>query len=1353
MTTETPQSASSSSRSTCSRVSKSPICREEHQFLENSKGTYYTSLELPVVGRNRYDAVPKCKTWTLSIGDTIAVACRESTVPNILQRNKKKKWYPFKQKWAPAHVLALYTDAEGKFRMKFRWYYWHKDLNAAQKRALTKLTGKHDPANQVYEHYSTDDFDVCSALGRLCLSPESTRNVLGRDGMPRVFVTCRYAILGERKVEEITDWEHEDALIRALPLLQDSILEQVTRAALAEQSMCGELTSMDSRGDADATCEDSSTNEAFDEQSTYGDSASVDSVGDAGEACGDSSTNGALDEQSTAYEESASIDSRGDADTTSGDSSVESCSQELPSQTESLASEVKTTSSSASSVVSYAKEDSFYNDGENSYYWNVQVPIVPRYYAKKKVLQQHWMLQVGDLIAVRSEQSSKPCKKKPWYPFTTPWSSAQVLGLSRDSSGRYKVLVRWLVRSEEFDLKHATDEMHARLQEDKAAEFASRLVYEYDLVDKVDVETVLGRIALTSEPSPSTQFLNEFQHEDGVPQAPLICQWMVPEGYDWIEAAGDWDGTCTSGLQQLERGLLCLTDHALRKASMERMGDLSMKNNTEAMDDESSFENATQQTVSVITSASDTLSSANDENDNRMKWNASADTPVDDNPASLPLRARNARKRPAAEPPSQAHCEKSARPTKAMEKADTLQQEKGGSHEQCIPSPLPVSIATSPSNTQTVVDNENEFPLSENAPVDTRIEESTASCQLRPRKARKRPAAKPPCQSQRRKSVRVAKSANEKVETLKKAKAGKPKQRIPARSPSSVESSISSSSQAGLSENRSPGRARVFTLKGLLPYHEDLSALRSYYSEVNVLPPFENYADDCQPDQQTKDKREPWTVKMGDTVAVHYKYGAGGTNYGERTGKPRSVNHPFDVDWAVAEVLTIWKNHDSKNEMTKFSKKSQLENEEDITLEIRWLWRKNELPGRDKSAKNADNAIEDAEYEEVFETDSIDECEATSLLAPAKLHATPKKGLSTTQQGMPVIGMYCRRFWSIHRRSLMPCGGLDGRKERGRMHSRYLGKDGVLLAALKKFEGSMQRQQGVPRPVDAVHQPEGWKREFTNAIKKLGLVEASEDARIRGVHLIGRDKEQERIMTFLRSTICGETNEAGEIESVTKSSLFLAGPPGTGKTACVHSVIARLRKEQAKGKLPEFDFVSLNGMEMRHPFEAYVKFWEAISGPEKEKRPAEVAVALLERHFGGRRRNDDESVKGRPVVVLLLDEIDYLVTKKQSVLYNFFDWPRRACDNGNGPRLVVIGISNTLNLPTRLKPSVQSRLGSERCDFRSYNAEDMITILKSKVQPQNKVSLVVPSMGTHLRIIILSLTCSQIVVAERLYGV
>jgi len=169
----------------------------------------------------------------------------------------------------------------------------------------------------------------------------------------------------------------------------------------------------------------------------------------------------------------------------------------------------------------------------------------------------------------------------------------------------------------------------------------------------------------------------------------------------------------------------------------------------------------------------------------------------------------------------------------------------------------------------------------------------------------------------------------------------------------------------------------------------------------------------------------------------------------------------------------------------------------------------------------------------------------------------------------------------------------------------------------------------------------------------------------------------------------------------------------------VTSIIYQLRKEQAAGSIPEFTFVSLNGMEMRHPFDTYVRLWEAVS-PNKEKLNRPKALAKLQLYFSdssplkkvSRQQKGDDT---RRAVVLLVDEIDYLVTKKESILYNLFDWPMTGYENKSDAQLIVIGISNTLNLPERLHVRLQSRIGKQRCIFNSYSADDSLKIIEGKL--------------------------------------
>jgi hypothetical protein len=57
--------------------------------------------------------------------------------------------------------------------------------------------------------------------------------------------------------------------------------------------------------------------------------------------------------------------------------------------------------------------------------------------------------------------------------------------------------------------------------------------------------------------------------------------------------------------------------------------------------------------------------------------------------------------------------------------------------------------------------------------------------------------------------------------------------------------------------------------------------------------------------------------------------------------------------------------------------------------------------------------------------------------------------------------------------------------------------------------------------------------------------------------------------------------------------------------------------------------------------------------------------------------------------VVLMDELDQLMTAKQDVVYNFFNWPTLT-----GAKLVVLAVANTMDLPERVMSGrVRSRLG------------------------------------------------------------
>ncbi|KAI1327572.1 ATPase [Xylariaceae sp. FL0255] len=166
--------------------------------------------------------------------------------------------------------------------------------------------------------------------------------------------------------------------------------------------------------------------------------------------------------------------------------------------------------------------------------------------------------------------------------------------------------------------------------------------------------------------------------------------------------------------------------------------------------------------------------------------------------------------------------------------------------------------------------------------------------------------------------------------------------------------------------------------------------------------------------------------------------------------------------------------------------------------------------------------------------------------------------------------------------------------------------------------------------------------------------------------------------------------------------IYISGTPGTGKTATVREVVSRLDDAVRADELDDFIFVEINGMKITDPHQSYCLLWEALRG---QRVSPSQALDLLEREF------NHPSPRRVPCVVLM-DELDQLVTKNQSVMYNFFNWPGL-----RHSRLIVLAVANTMDLPERtLSNKISSRLGLTRITFPGYNHEQLMKIIQSRLQ-------------------------------------
>lgn len=169
----------------------------------------------------------------------------------------------------------------------------------------------------------------------------------------------------------------------------------------------------------------------------------------------------------------------------------------------------------------------------------------------------------------------------------------------------------------------------------------------------------------------------------------------------------------------------------------------------------------------------------------------------------------------------------------------------------------------------------------------------------------------------------------------------------------------------------------------------------------------------------------------------------------------------------------------------------------------------------------------------------------------------------------------------------------------------------------------------------------------------------------------------------------------------TGACIYISGTPGTGKTATVREVVAQLNAAVLAEEMDDFIFVEINGMKVTDPHQSYSLLWEALKG---DRVSPSHALDLLDREFS-------HPSPRRVSCVVLMDELDQLVTKNQSVMYNFFNWPAL-----RHSRLIVLAVANTMDLPERtLSNKISSRLGLTRITFPGYRHTDLMEIVSTRL--------------------------------------
>lgn len=178
------------------------------------------------------------------------------------------------------------------------------------------------------------------------------------------------------------------------------------------------------------------------------------------------------------------------------------------------------------------------------------------------------------------------------------------------------------------------------------------------------------------------------------------------------------------------------------------------------------------------------------------------------------------------------------------------------------------------------------------------------------------------------------------------------------------------------------------------------------------------------------------------------------------------------------------------------------------------------------------------------------------------------------------------------------------------------------------------------------------------------------------------------------------------------SNLLLYGKTGTGKTAVATLVVRKLlSQDETKLILTAYVNCRLAGTE----YLTLAKISEALPMDEDKRIPltglslSEVASRIF------------KAISKRTVhLILVLDEIDYLVNTNDDTLYKF---TRSGEDTAPG-FLTIIGISNDLRFKEHLNARVLSSLGEEEIVFPPYTTAELRSILTARAKTAFKPDVV-----------------------------
>ena len=228
----------------------------------------------------------------------------------------------------------------------------------------------------------------------------------------------------------------------------------------------------------------------------------------------------------------------------------------------------------------------------------------------------------------------------------------------------------------------------------------------------------------------------------------------------------------------------------------------------------------------------------------------------------------------------------------------------------------------------------------------------------------------------------------------------------------------------------------------------------------------------------------------------------------------------------------------------------------------------------------------------------------------------------------------------------------------------------------------------------------GVKRLFTNCIYSQAkeLFQRGSLNTSLTPYLVGREEECKVLSDFFINNIISSRSE----------SLYVSGPPGSGKTAQISKLIKYIQGNPTQVQSKTFKIININCMVINNPASIFqeilcqIQSKLSLGGHGRKPTCSDLHQFL---------KNSDNKFDH---VVVILDELDHLITKDQQVLFELFNL---VSNEDLSTKMLLVGISNALDLTDKFLPRLKRNgINPKTLAFMPYTSDQIKLIIQTKLK-------------------------------------